>query len=163
LGAVLSAFQQQKTMLLTPAAWEGVSLRRSDGSQLFAELVITRLPFTQTSEEELAALRVSALRRHGGKTAESIAFTRRLNDVKRKLQQGMGRGIRSATDTCRLWIADSRFPLPGAMSTFSGLRSVIPERFWCNYETTEIFSQSGMLERSVHHSVGDDAIEMSYL
>ena len=163
LGAVLAAFQQQKTMLLTPAAWEGVSLRRADGTQLFRELVITRLPFKRTSEEELAALRVSAQQRRSGTTAESIAFTRRLNEVKRKLQQGMGRGIRAASDTCRLWIADSRFPLPGAMSTFSSLRSAIPERFWCDYEAAEIFTRTGALETSHHLIAAYDAVAMNYL
>lgn len=163
LGALLAAFQQQQTMLLTPAAWEGVSLRRADGTQLFRELVITRLPYARTSDEELAALRAVARERRGATTPESVAFTRRTNEVKRKLQQGMGRGIRAASDTCRVWIADPRFPHPGAVSTFSSLRSAIPERFWRNYEAAEFFTCAATLENCPERPAINHAVAVGYL
>jgi ATP-dependent DNA helicase DinG len=143
LSGLIAEFRARRSLLLTPAAWEGISLRREDGTQLFRELVITRLPFARTSEEELAALRVHARRRGGGIAPESIAFTRRVNEAKRKLHQGLGRGIRSVFDNCRVWIADPRFPRPDEVSAFGSLRSAIPDRFWESYQNADYFSRLG--------------------
>lgn len=164
LSAAVATFLAQRSVLITPAAWEGLSLRNVDGTQFFEELVITRLPFAPTRTEELAAIRSILRRGRRPISAESITYVRRANEAKRKLRQGLGRGIRAADDSCRVWIADPRFPHPGCNGNFSGLITAIPERFQESYNAAEYFSSNGELCRCVeHHGMTREDIAMAYL
>src|SRR3546814_3924774 len=64
------------------------------------------------------------------------------NQMRRKLRQGIGRGIRRPNDSVKLWLLDPRFPLPATLSDpldastgitinpfFNSLVNCIPLRF----------------------------------
>ena len=76
--------------LVTPAAWVGTNL-----PGLVNQLVIPRLPFPP--------------RKPGDSEAR---FASALADMLCKLAQGIGRGIRTHTDSCVLYLADPRMPPP---------------------------------------------------
>ncbi|MEI8396661.1 MAG: helicase C-terminal domain-containing protein [Rhodospirillaceae bacterium] len=76
--------------LVTPAAWVGTNL-----PGLVNQLVIPRLPFPP------------------GKPGDGeTRFASSLADMLCKLAQGIGRGIRTHTDSCILYFADPRMPPP---------------------------------------------------
>ena len=94
-------------------------------------------------------------------TAEGILRAEATANARRKLRQGMGRGIRTATDSCTIWVLDPRFPLPprlvgnrrlrltqGLASNHGALVKVIPERFRTGvnsaFERARIFPASEM-------------------
>ena len=85
--------------------------------------------------------------------AAGILFARNRADTMRKLNQGLGRGIRTETDQVTVWIADPRFPLPAAVvmdprrmltqgpaSRNIDLTNIIPPRFVDAYEAAKIVS-----------------------
>ena len=69
------------------------------------------------------AILAQALERrgYGAADARRILAAEGRADTARRLTQGMGRGIRVESDTCTIWIADPRFPLPA--SRVADLRS----------------------------------------
>jgi Rad3-related DNA helicase len=98
-------------LLVTPGAWAGLDL-----PGLVDNVVVLRLPLGRPDplrESTLAA----ALERRGltDADARSILANEARGDAMRRLTQGMGRGVRTPDDSCTVWIADPRFPLPPAM------------------------------------------------
>lgn len=139
LAALVAGFQSDpNAVLITPAAWEGVDLPR-----LIDHLVLTRLPFTASDTSEANLRRRLLIAK--GKTpsqVDRIVFAAMVNQARRRLRQGFGRGIRTYDDQVRAWIADPRFPLPEAITNlrdpriglpmqraFGSFHAVIPARF----------------------------------
>ena len=116
LGAYLDAFRAAPdAMLLTPAAWAGVSL-----PGMVDHVVIPRIPFLPPSVEDEA--KRSFLSRLGLAPAkvEGLIAGDRSAAARRKLAQGIGRGIRGPNEGCTLWLLDPRFPLPKSMARAIG-------------------------------------------
>jgi len=87
--------------LITPAAWEGV-----DWPGVIDDLVITRLPFAPPT---------NYIRARTAEGEDEIAMGHLVDDMLRRLRQGLGRAIRQKSDVARIWIADPRFPVPLAL------------------------------------------------
>jgi Rad3-related DNA helicase len=94
------------TRFVTPAGWVGLDL-----PGVLTDVVIWRLPFEARDElrEELAG---------------NPRFARSIERMLRRLRQGMGRGIRQATDSVTVWVADPRLH-NGRFRVISA----VPERF----------------------------------
>ena len=108
LGSYLDAFRAaSSTVLLTPAAWTGVSL-----PGVIDHVVIPRIPFRPPSVEDEA--KRSFLSQLGlvHEAAERLIAGDRNAAARRKLAQGIGRGIRGSRESCTVWLLDPRFPLP---------------------------------------------------
>lgn len=149
LSELIDAFKEAGGVLISPALWQGHSLRDSRGGQLFSQLVISRVPYTPPQH-----YRQQAMIRHLQKwndmdrgAAKNIIEGLRAIQVVRQLRQGFGRLIRKASDAGTIWIADPRFPVPGSQSkrAYSGLTASIPPRFKEAYENAPIFMESGEL------------------
>lgn len=106
-AALDQADRGQQVIWLSASAWEGMSM-----PGFFSHIVIPRIPFRARGvEDDLLAEYLTGL----GRTesyARSLTFSRMMADARRKLRQGIGRGIRAEDDCVKIWIGDSRFPLP---------------------------------------------------
>lgn len=141
-------------VLVTPAAWAGLDL-----PGLIRHIVIPRVPYRPPDMAVDAAYVAGAQARGFSEDAiRGVLMQRRLADARRKLRQGLGRGIRQSTDQVKAWILDGRFPLPvnqladlrsrldnGAAVGHEHLRESIPLRFKLHprtsvYATARIFS-----------------------
>jgi len=97
--------EKDDAIWISPSAWEGIDL-----PGMVNNLVIFRLPLLSPNPVERALLRgVAGLTES---SVDSILFARGVLASKRLFKQGIGRGIRSHDDKCRVWIADPRFPVP---------------------------------------------------
>lgn len=147
----------ERTVLITPSGWEGLDL-----PGFIQNLVIARIPFAP-SDVGLEVHRKIHYE-HLGFSPEkisSILFNERESATRRKLAQGLGRGIRKPDDQVTVWICDPRFPLPEDFSDSldpvlldmqpSGrarisMRFCIPERFReTTYPEARLFLVDGTL------------------
>jgi ATP-dependent DNA helicase DinG len=112
LGPLVDSFRtQERSVLVTPAAWAGLDL-----PHVIDNVVIVRLPVPRPDPLREAVLTEALLRRgRSADDARSILAAEGRADIMRRLAQGMGRGVRSEDDRCTIWIADPRFPLPASM------------------------------------------------
>jgi hypothetical protein len=111
LGPLVQRFvADPRAILVTPAAWAGLDL-----PGMIDNLVVLRLPNPPPDRLREAVL-TKALERRGmsADDARNILFNDARGESLRRLAQGIGRGIRSESDQCTVWIADPRFPLPAA-------------------------------------------------
>lgn len=141
LHEVLTGFvNREYPAMITPSAWEGVSIRDSEGKQLIENLVITRLPFSPPNRLT-DTLKTEYLLSRGLTMAQikSIQWSARQHQVVIKTRQGLGRGIRHPHDEVTVWFADSRLPAFGAGSA---LLAAIPKRFLANYANATVFGQA---------------------
>lgn len=141
LHEVLPDFRARAVQgLITPSAWEGISLRDSDGNQLIENLVITRLPFAPPNHL-IQRLRTDFLRSRGlsDSVIKSILWAGQQQATVTKLRQGLGRGIRHPNDVVTVWFADPRMP---AFGSKGGLLSAIPRRFATEYANATVFGQA---------------------
>ena len=116
LGAFLDAFRAAPDgVLLTPAAWTGVSL-----PGMVDHVVIPRLPFRPRSVEDEAKRGFLSRLGLAPANVEGLITGDRNAAARRKLAQGIGRGIRGPDESCTLWILDPRFPLPKSMARAIG-------------------------------------------
>ena len=116
LGSSLDAFRADPgAVLLTPAAWTGVSL-----PGIVDHIVIPRIPFRPDDVRDEA--RRDFLARIGlpPRAATRLVASDRHADARRKLAQGIGRGIRGPDESCTVWLLDPRFPLPASMARAIG-------------------------------------------
>ena len=116
LGSCLDAFRADpRAVLLTPAAWTGVSL-----PGLVDHVVIPRIPYRPHAVRDEA--RREFLTRSGWSsvTAGRFAAIDRGAAARRKLAQGIGRGIRGPSERCTVWLLDPRFPLPKSLARAIG-------------------------------------------
>lgn len=113
LSEMISRFKvDEKCILITPAAWEGVNL-----PGLISQLVVTRIPYVSTDSTELMLRKLGYIKTgiNEGK-ASSLIVGRMQADARRKLSQGIGRPIRRAEDSAQVWFADPRMPMPACMA-----------------------------------------------
>lgn len=141
--------ENPRAVMVTPGAWEGVNL-----PGLIQQLVITRLPFTTLDTVDQNILR-EELRQKGYREDRILKILlKEMHDrSRRRLAQGIGRGIRRASDQVTLWIADPRFPLPADVDASldpvvvqalphrknRALLEAIPERFMESYQMAHIY------------------------
>ena len=142
LRGLLSQYRdlvRPNAVLISPGAWEGV-----DEPGRVNNLVITRIPFLPPNRPEQARERIH-LSAHGYEKTmiDKIISGRDAGKTRRKLEQGIGRGLRSPDDQVTVYIADPRFPMPDEMQCSldpvlmtaparqqqTSLRSCIPTRF----------------------------------
>ena len=156
LQEALDAYKKQDgAVLVSPGAWEGVSLKGQVGN-----LVITRIPYSPPNSAKALLRRVSLEALGFAKDKiNSIQYALAESDTRRKLAQGIGRGIRQPDDSVVLWIADPRFPQPESFADSlddvllapsnhharASLRSCIPPRFReTSFQRAEIWLKSGV-------------------
>ncbi len=154
LAPLLEAYRATDgAVLVTPTAWTGVSL-----PGLVDHLVIPRVPFGAPDQaRDEVMLRALTARGRSEEEARWIIRAEAQREAKRRLRQGIGRGIRTASDRCCLWILDPRFPLPekivrdrrrrlgqGLAKGRGSLVMCIPKRFRVGvrpaFDCAEIFS-----------------------
>lgn len=147
--------EKDDSIWLSPTAWEGLNLPNA-----IKNLVIPRIPFSAPSNMEGALLR--SYGKYSNEAISAILYAKMMNGTKRKLRQGLGRPIRTATDQARYWIADPRFPrhpnssialrhpeslMYSTAKQFSGLHAVVPYRFDGALENAEILLKNGEIIR----------------
>lgn len=121
--------------LITPSAWEGVSIRRKDGSQLFKHVVIARIPF-----KPIDGLMELIRSERGNK---GILWIEQSYQAVNKLKQGMGRGNRHPDDDVVIHFCDPRMPhYYDQRSGNRNLISAIPKRFIENYAQAPVFGKA---------------------
>jgi Rad3-related DNA helicase len=94
------------TVWVSASAWEGVSLPGA-----ISHVVIPRLPIPPRSlGDTLLELYFDDVM---GSVArgEAVVFGRRMAAGRRRLRQGIGRGIRAHDDRVKVWLGDPRWPL----------------------------------------------------
>lgn len=106
---------KESGVFITPAGWEGLNARGYGFS--WRSVALCQIPLSRTDSAHKAAL-VNYLMRKGktGQEAEGIVYGETMSAAFRKMKQGVGRGIRSATDSFILWIADPRLPAFGSVT-----------------------------------------------
>lgn len=145
---------RDNAVMITPGGWEGLDLPGQ-----VQNLVITRLPFGSINSFRLSL--TEAVLRHRGYSEDkiqSIKFAKLNADARRRLVQGLGRGIRQRSDRVEVWIADPRFPYPAAFSSsldaalmtrrprvLNAFAGCIPERFEESFSAARIFLADGKL------------------
>ncbi len=146
LGDVIEAFRAgESNVLITPAAWQGSSIRSLEGGQLVTNLVITRIPFLppNVSAERLAAHLAGQSGRVSPRMAMQYERAKGRDRALIKLRQGIGRLIRQQGDVGHLWLCDPRFPRIGEVSPHRFFVRAIPVRFHDAYREAGVFSEGG--------------------
>lgn len=96
----------EKSILISPSAWEGV-----DEPHLFDNVIIAQLPYRSPDDvNSQALLRYLAGKGRIGAEAMRILELNNITFAMRKFKQGFGRGNRAYDDKFTLWVADPRFP-----------------------------------------------------
>ncbi len=100
---------EPNSVLITPSGWEGLDL-----PGLLSHVVIARLPFLppDNSYNSIYKKYLMEIKGFSKSKANSIVFLKNINAARRKLKQGMGRGIRKEDDKVTYWFGDPRFPMP---------------------------------------------------
>ena len=131
--------------IVTPSAWEGVSIRQKNGQQLLKNIMVTRIPLqppNAVTENTFAARYLE-----NGRSKEDALrslYSRVRDRALRKFQQGLiGRGIRANNDVITAWVADPRIG-PDRQHRLIG---IIPERFVASYQGASLFSAEGAVTR----------------
>lgn len=143
-ASLRSFIENEGAILITPNRWTGLDL-----PGLIRHIVIPRIPrnppnliYDALLEEVLKSKGFSTKAIRDRRHPASIALARR------KLQQGIGRGIRTKADRVTIWIGDPRWPLtedqkenhPTIKSTWvTQLQNAIPHRFTAKLHRPEIF------------------------
>ena len=116
LGSCLDAFRADpRAALLTPAAWTGASL-----PGLVDHVVIPRIPFRPDDVHDEARRDFLARLGLAPPVALRLVASDRYAAARRRLAQGIGRGIRGPDEHCTVWLLDPRFPLPKSMARAIG-------------------------------------------
>ena len=144
LSETLAAARKTGGVLLSPVAWSGENLRHADGSALFTQLVITRIPRAPADDIQVWALYHHYKKRNSSFTfqqASSMAYGKSINNAFKKLRQQLGRPIRQPDDRATVWIADSRFPIHGvtAAKSYELFRYAIPARFQDQWAEANVY------------------------
>ena len=116
LASRVEAFRADAhAVLLTPAAWTGLSL-----PGCVDHVVVPRIPFRPPSVEDEAKRRFLEALGFAASHIEGLIASDRGAAVRRTLAQGLGRGIRGPEERCTVWLLDPRFPLPKSMTRVIG-------------------------------------------
>lgn len=106
VNALVDQFMQaSQPSILYTVRWEGLDI-----PEKVHNLVITRLPFVPPASGVHKA-NMEDHEKHGEYKSHYEFGTNKQNMV-RRTNQGLGRGIRTPMDFCRYWIIDSRMPKP---------------------------------------------------
>ena len=129
---------------ISAAAWEGLSLPGA-----IQHIVVPRVPIRPTiTEDKLLEQYYEEIGEKAWR-GRSVIQAKRLAEARRRLRQGIGRGIRSHDDDVKIWIADRRWPLnqaeidehileqPARWSPT--LLNAVPKRFRKSVETAPRF------------------------
>lgn len=148
LSDLLEQFKERGGILISPSAWEGVSIRDFDGDQHFTELVVSRAPYSppEPFKEKALISYFQVKRKRSLAQAKGIAWSQGNINATRKLRQGFGRLIRNANDAGRIYVCDPRFPLSDVLAISRqdrGLTNAIPSRFWSSYCDAKVFGKKG--------------------
>lgn len=137
-------------VMLTPAGWEGLNMPGKVNN-----LIIPRLPFMAPDSGKAAMISRGFLK--SGKTVEEanrFVRARQQEMARKKLGQGLGRGIRAFKDECNVYICDPRFPVssssrydgmrksPG-VKVYGDMRHSVPKRFLKALDSAEILMSDG--------------------
>lgn len=137
LQEILPAFKsREKTLLITPSAWEGITIRDNDSKQLIENLVITRIPYKPT-DEEARQLAIEHRTDRSPTDVKGDMWRDTTQKAVTKLKQGLGRGIRSPDDVVKVWFADPRMPSKETMPVIR----CISRRFLLNYINADVFGE----------------------
>ena len=116
LASCFDAFRARSdAVLLTPAAWTGVSL-----TGLVEHVVIPRMPLRPDDVPDEMKRTFLAGLGLPQRAAERIVARERHAHARRKLAQGIGRGLRGPGERCTVWLLDPRFPLPASLARTIG-------------------------------------------
>ncbi len=143
-AAVKKFLDRDDSVWVSASAWEGVSLPGA-----ISQIVIPRFPIRPTSVEDNVVEQYFD-EQNKASLGRSFVFARKLAYTRRRMRQGIGRGIRSASDNVKVWIGDGRWPLtqneidtafrdqPTKWSTT--MLNAIPKRFRKKLEKSPRFS-----------------------
>ncbi|WP_163370011.1 helicase C-terminal domain-containing protein [Endozoicomonas acroporae] len=131
--------------IVTPSAWEGVSIRQKNGRQLLKNIMVTRIPLQPPNEVTENTFVARYLEQGRGRDDALKTLYGRIRDRGlRKFQQGLiGRGIRANNDSITAWVADPRI----GPDRQHRLKGVIPERFASEYQNARLFGADGVITR----------------
>ena len=116
LASWVEAFRTDAhAVLLTPAAWTGLSL-----PGCIDHVVIPRIPFRPPSVEDEATHRFLEALGFPVSRIDGLIARDHGAAVRRNLAQGLGRGLRGPGERCTVWLLDPRFPLPKSMTRVIG-------------------------------------------
>lgn len=119
------ATSQGRVLLLSTGGWEGIDL-----PGLVNHLIIARVP-RPPRDELWGDAYLSAYPEKETADAEKILYRKQDSAAFNKLRQGLGRGIRQASDSCTVWIADKAFGIPHEMARMyddDAIRAYEPRR-----------------------------------
>lgn len=105
-AAIARFMAREDSIWVSASAWEGVSLVGA-----ISHIVIPRLPIPPSSVSDSILERYLAETTGSDRIGKSVVFARRMAETRRRLRQGIGRGIRSHDDHVQVWIGDPRWPL----------------------------------------------------
>jgi Rad3-related DNA helicase len=161
-GGVTESFNRfmksKDKCLVTPAGWSGFNFR-TDTKQVFAGVMVTKVPFLPPSE--IAVIRKAyeltgdvVLNTQNIPLARKYVYRSSLEATIAKLIQGFGRLIRNPNDVGTIWVADPRFP--HAQDTkHIDLRNAVPDRFKSQFETHQVISVNGQLNENTQPKIDE--------
>lgn len=126
-----------KQIIVTPSIWAGANIRDAQGGQMIRHLGFFRVPIPGNDAVREKALanyfRWKGLRNGADPDLTATHVIRNLANCagKHKMTQGLGRGIRAASDKIEVWLMDPRFNDPQWKATF-------PERFRGLFADTDV-------------------------
>jgi hypothetical protein len=92
--ALIKPFADRQDAIYLGMNWEGINLRNESGT-LIRNIFITKIPYSSGIDHR--------------------NYKRNLNQAILRMQQGIGRGLRSKKDRINLWLLDCRLPFPTPM------------------------------------------------
>lgn len=130
------------SIFITSAGWEGLDVRKPDGSQLIKHVIISRIPYSPPNELlEYFYKEYSKYKMKEAQYQTRLSWLIQVTTVVPKLKQGLGRGIRAPHDKVKIWFADPRMPHSNNDRVNNTLLYAIPKRFMNNYLNAEVFGE----------------------
>lgn len=105
-AAIRRFLDRPEAVWVTASAWEGVSLPGA-----ISHIVLPRIPIRPLGMQD-SLLEQYISHRSGPGAARNAIFARQMAEARRRLRQGIGRGLRSHEDAVTVWIGDPRWPIP---------------------------------------------------
>ncbi|EOF6573147.1 DEAD/DEAH box helicase [Salmonella enterica] len=150
VSEVVKQYTLDPGILISAGAYVGLNLRHADGSQVFQDLIITRMRFSPQDREGAESYQQYLHQLGYETTVGAITRNNYVNQLQKAVRAGkqsVGRGIRSENDVIRLTILDPRFPEPKDLSSrYRVLENIIPVRFRQAYRDCTILSPAEIME-----------------
>ena len=151
IAPLLDAYRgNPRAVLISPSAWEGVDL-----PGMVDQLVVTRTPTPPPQRDDNVRLRLH-LKESGlaPKSIDAIIRSQDTDAARNQMRQGLGRGVRRATDSTTVWLADPRIAGPygwrqslepaaynAKTRQSTAMHDAIPARFKRAFEVAEVLCQ----------------------